>query len=483
MTVLLRKEIRSLLPAWIVTMAATALIAFVRPNIANVLLFGVAIGCVLLGITSFGSEFSQGTFSVLLAQPIPRARIWWTKTMTLGVALLSVAVTVFVALATQFFNSGSNFRVDDVEMPAIFTLLFFGAAFAGGLLSALTIRQMATAFWIALLFPLGVCGVAGILTMDRSEKTINISIAASLAVYDVIAFLLARYQFLRAQDLPGASGTVISLPAWIRFGTKARSVTTAPSRRPLRALIAKEFQLHQVSLCFAAVLLVLHLIVLFIRRMFFVPVGWQKHLYELLLGCWWLLWFVIPVIIATAAVAEERRQGTLDGSLCLPARKSTQWFIKCAVCFFLALLFGGVMPWLLESTASLIGATSPIFQAPSAFPNHWQFLRWAVTEGAVITLVAFYASSLARSLLQAVGVGVLFASAFVWIAVHFFHFLPGDVFFQIGLPVLFVLLLWLSCVNFKHSTVGRRLWLGNISALLLVAVFLYGLTALLWRLK
>lgn len=460
------------------TMAATALIAFVRPNIAHVLLFGVAIGCVLLGITSFGSEFNQGTFSVLLAQPIPRARIWWTKTITLGVALLSVAVTVFVALASQFLQSGANFRVDDVEMPTIFTLLFFGAAFAGGLLSALATRQMTTAFWIALLFPLGVCGGVGILTMDRSEKTINISIAASLAVYDVIAFLLARNQFLRAQDLPGASGTVISLPAWMRFGTKARSVTTAPSRRPVRALIAKEFQLHQVSLGFAAVLLVLHLIVLFIRRIIFLPVGRQKDIYELL-GFWWLLWFVLPMIIASGAIAEERRQGTLEGSLCLPARKRTQWLIKCAVCFLLAVLFGGVMPWLLESAGSLTGAPAPIFQSSSSFADHWHFLSFCATVAAVLTLVAFYASSLSRNLLQAVGVAILVASIWFGLTVQLAasnNYYSDDLtlsLLQFGLPALFALLLWLSYINFKHLTVSPRLLLENGSALLFGVSFVY----------
>ncbi|HLX69457.1 MAG TPA: hypothetical protein VKV04_07510, partial [Verrucomicrobiae bacterium] len=403
MSVLLRKEIRSLFPAWMMTIVATLLIAFVSPNGANVLLFVVAIGCVVLGITSFGSEFSQGTFSLLLAQPIPRSKIWSAKTMTLGTALLSVAIMVCVVLAARFNVPGVRIQAKDVEMPVIFTLLFLGAAFAGGLLSALSARQMAAAFWIALLFPLAICGAVGILTIGRSDQTINNSMAAALATYDVLAFLVARRQFLRAQDLPGATGTVISLPAWMRFGAKAPSATTAPSHRPLRALLVKEFQLHQVSLGFAVALLVLHIVVLFIRRMIVVPVGRQKDLYEIL-GVWWLLWFVVPLMIAGVAFAEERRQGTLDGSLCLPARRRTQWLIKCAVCFFLAILFGGVMPWLLEVAAKFIGCPSPMFQKPSDFADHWTFLGRAVTVAAIVTLLAFYASSLGRSLLQALGI-------------------------------------------------------------------------------
>lgn len=483
MTVLLRKEIRSLLPAWITTMAATALVAFVRPNLAPVLLFIVAIGCVLLGISSFGSEFSQGTFSVLLAQPIPRARIWWTKTITLGVALLSVAITVFVALVFQFLQSGANFRVNDVEMPAIFTLLFFGAAFAGGLHSALATRQMATAFWIALLFPLTLCGLAATFTAGRSGKIINISIAAVLAVYDVVAFLLARNQFLQAQDLPGASGTVVSLPAWLRFGPKASSRATAPARRPIPALIAKELQLHQVSICVAAVLLVMHVIAVLIRRMIVHPGNSQTVLYETLAG-WWLLWFILPVIIASSAVAEERRQGTLEGSLCLPARKSTQWFIKCAICFFLAIFFAGVMPWLLETVAQWIGCPFPIkfHNNPSALPDHWRFLGWSTTVAAIITLIGFYASSLAHNLLQAIGIAILVASVFGGIVVQKLampayyqtDWLLANILLRFGLPSLFALLLWLSYINFKHLTVGWRLWLENFCVLSSVLVFVYG---------
>src|SRR5579871_2609202 len=112
MSVLLRKEIRSLFPAWMMTIVATLLIAFVRPNGAPVLLFIVAIGCVILGITSFGSEFSQGTFSLLLAQPIPRSKIWSAKTKTLGAALLSVAIMVSVVLAGKVDFTGVDVGVN-----------------------------------------------------------------------------------------------------------------------------------------------------------------------------------------------------------------------------------------------------------------------------------------------------------------------------------------------------------------------------------
>ena len=483
MTVLLRKEIRSLFPAWIMSIAAAALIAFVRSNAAPALLFVVGMGCVLLGITSFGSEFSQGTFSLLLAQPIPRNQIWRLKTITLGAALLSVAIMVLFVFFCKILPIGVPIRAEDVEMLVIFiifTVLLIGAAFAGGLLSALATRQMATAFWIALLFPFAVCGAVGILTIGRSQTTIQISFAAALVAYDVFAFLVARRQFLLVQDLPGAAGTTISVPTWLRFRTKARSVTMVPICRPVRAMIAKELQLHQVSLCVAAFLLVVNLIAVFIRRMIVHPGNSQAVLYEILAG-WWLMWFLLPVIIASSAVAEERCQGTLEGSLCLPARKRTQWFIKSAVCFFLSVLFAGVMPWLLESAAEFIGCPS-IFGNSSPFADHWRFLHWSVTLAAIMTQVAFYASSLARSLLQAVGIAVIVGSVFIWFAFQVaaadsYSGLEGwslNDFLSYGLPAIGGLLLWMSYYNFKHLTVGWRLWLENASVLLVIVFLVCG---------
>lgn len=473
MTVLLRKEIRSLLPTWALTMAATALIAFVDHDSmgSTALLFLIAIGSVLLGITSFGSEFSQGTFPALLVQPIPRNRIWWIKTGTLGVALLIVAIMAVGAYFCQYPLSGH-------AEPVIFILLFFGAAFAGGLSSTLATRQMATAFWLALLGPLAICGAVVIFnSTNESVRITNISLAAALAIYDALAFLLAHQQFLRAQDLPGASGAIISLPAWMRFGANARLSAKAPAHRPLRALIVKELQLHQVSVCVAAVLLILHIIGIFIRRMIVRPGNSETELYEFLAG-WWLLWFILPVIIASSAIAEERRQGTLEGSLCLPARIRTQWFIKCAVCFFLAILFAGVMPWLLETVAQSIGCPFPIkfHNNLSPIADHWLFLGRTVLFAAIITLVSFYASSLARSLLHAVGVAILVGSVFVSFVVQVASsdtFGQGnswllDDFLQYALPVLFALLLGLSYNNFKHATVGRRLWLQNLAVWLFV---------------
>ena len=55
-------------------------------------------GMILLAVDSFGREFSLGTFSSLMAQPIERRRIWRTKiTVLFFAAGLSLPPTLPVA--------------------------------------------------------------------------------------------------------------------------------------------------------------------------------------------------------------------------------------------------------------------------------------------------------------------------------------------------------------------------------------------------
>ena len=85
MNTLVKKEIRLLLPAWITAMLlVTAPLLLGRliddnepAGVTNMLtMFGLAIGCVLLGLVGMGREIASRTFSLLLAQPLPRGDFW-----------------------------------------------------------------------------------------------------------------------------------------------------------------------------------------------------------------------------------------------------------------------------------------------------------------------------------------------------------------------------------------------------------------------
>ena len=79
MNALVKKEIRLLLPAWIVALLLIlapiplSLMSDVEDNSVFMLTaVGVALGCIMLGLAGFGREVTSGTFSLLLAQPRPR---------------------------------------------------------------------------------------------------------------------------------------------------------------------------------------------------------------------------------------------------------------------------------------------------------------------------------------------------------------------------------------------------------------------------
>ncbi len=74
-----------------------------------------------------------------------------------------------------------------------------------------------------------------------------------------------------------------------------------------------------------------------------------------------MLWLVMPVVVGSMAVAEERRLGVMEGQLCLPVSRRVQFVIKGVFTLFLGIFLGGVMPMLLEDIAAGLGAQNPAF--------------------------------------------------------------------------------------------------------------------------
>src|SRR2546430_16063599 len=89
----LLKELRPLLPAWLLIVSVTLLPAFLPGWRASEFpVFCLILGCPLIAACTFGPEFTHGTLSQLLAQPIDRRRIWFEKMVVLGAFLLPLWV-------------------------------------------------------------------------------------------------------------------------------------------------------------------------------------------------------------------------------------------------------------------------------------------------------------------------------------------------------------------------------------------------------
>jgi hypothetical protein len=211
MNAALRKEVRLLLPAWFVALAAATIPIWVLGSdlqmVEQMSFIFFAAGALLLSLSSFGLEMSYGTFPSLLAQPRPRVDTWQIKIGLLAVALALVVVVAGFSwlLRSTIFAEGHyvNFYVLETLWHYICYLLLLAViAFVGGLWTTILFRQIVAAFWYAILVPLVLYGASWPL-IERLREDDNLSfLMAALAVvacvYAAGGYFLARWLFLRA---------------------------------------------------------------------------------------------------------------------------------------------------------------------------------------------------------------------------------------------------------------------------------------------
>lgn len=496
MNPLIRKEIRQLLPSWSIALLF-ALSIWLLPkhghvvsplNAALVFLQFAACPAIILmmALDSFGTEFGAGTFSILLAQPISRSRLWWMKSMTLASAIASVTI---VWWTSYILNRPMDFDPSGKELRQMLmsTGLFALAAYCGGLWTVLLLRQVAAAFWFTILVPAAlIIGVINPLQNKYPDQIDGIVITVFCA-YGLAGFIFARWLFLRAQDTQWTGGT-IELPrsrGLFRFGNVA---VIRGRRHSIVALIGKEIQLHQSQFIIAGVLLLLHLGAIVTRKL---GGGLKDYpALEFVLSQFWMLWLVLPFLAGCAAVAEERKLGTLEGQLCLPTRRSAQFLVKFAVVICLSLLFGLGMPLLLEGhkilpSLGLIPNMDNLGGKPFAGLPLWKSNALVLIAHSLPTLImsaisvitgalAFYASTFTRSTLQALAPAIVAISA--TLLLRSMAFTPEDfiryplwrgwLIYIVAVPVLIVVLIGLMYWNFKRVLVGFQVWRRNLLTIL-----------------
>jgi ABC-type Na+ efflux pump permease subunit len=207
----------------------------------------------------------------------------------------------------------------------------------------------------------------------------------------------------------------------------------------------------------------------------FAPV-WAAHLGFFNSEFLWI-WMVAPVVVGCVAVAEERRWNTLEGFLCLPARKRSQFLVKFAVVMTLGTALGGVLPSVLE----YIGGGNGEWSAFDGWSTPFEALSTLVLFAAGVTTVSFFASTMSRGMLQGVTValsaiilsrltyGLLFE---MLERLHLGVIISGNgfrLFPTLVWPAMLIAYFWLAFRNFTSLQTGWRLWARNY--LWLAAVF------------
>lgn len=465
MNAFVKKEIRLLLPSLVLGLLATmtpGIVLMISGPISDLsAFFLIPIFVTLLSVKTFGGELSAETFSGFLSLPLSREKMWWVKTA------LSFTGILLIALLTCF-TVKNEFKGIPLGFGKIFILatLFLLTFYSGGLWTTLLLRHVGGAFWFSLLLPIGLIALLKVFVEPRGESIAELWLMIAFGFYALAGFFFARRLFLRAQDVQWTGGDV-RLPGFRK--ARASAGVRQKGFRPLAALMGKETQLHQSQLIMAGALLILHLVVLALRKW---SGAWATQpTTAFILQNFWGLWFLIPLLIGSAAVAEERKLGTLENQLCLPVRGCTQFLIKFALAMVFAIVLALAAPLLLEG--KILAGT---FTVNNEMPPHPTLILFIVASGTAA--ISFYFSSLFRNTLQSLGPAAFgcFISALILAGsfeIHKMFPFPvwnGWLFCIITVPIMGITFIGLGYSNFRSVVTDWRREFKNLVVALVALI-------------
>lgn len=384
-----RKEVRALLPVWLVCLAAISISAvFGGPG--GLFDLGDApyfIGALTLGALSFGHEYHHRTLGLVLAQPVHRDRVMLVKFGVLAAMLLVLARVERIRFDLH------NGLPTGWHLPTGFI-----SPVAAGLLVAPTLTMLSRS-------PLA----AGVFTAVLPLVMVALQPVAPTPVLQIalcgISALAGYWMFGRLEVIEG-SGRAVRLPAWLGWGVGVRAAApTFTRRRPAWLLVKKELRLQYLACVIAA----LYVIACLAARL----LGSLGYLHVLMTGdgldAFSALYIVfLPLLIGSLASAEERQLGTAEWQTLLPMASSRQWMLKVAVALGLTVLLAIGVPTLTRSLLlavdhvmrfGMIGVTVNLSSPGSVGP-----LAFSVV---LLTMTSLYVSSLCGSGLRALLISLL----------------------------------------------------------------------------
>jgi len=206
------KEIRLLLPAWLLTIALTFVPAFFKGIGSDWAVLFLAPGCAMIAACSFGPEFSYGTLPSLLSQPIERRRIWFEKISTLIVMLLPLIVG---ALLVYFgtIRKPTYWLLLIIPICAVCSTPFYT------LLTRSTIGSVVLSLGAPFLIFLGggalvlwvlrINGIPGDRPVDQAERILAYSVLSyftlTLTSYCIVLYAAGLFWTARRRPIPGAA--------------------------------------------------------------------------------------------------------------------------------------------------------------------------------------------------------------------------------------------------------------------------------------
>jgi hypothetical protein len=408
----IRNEIRGLLPIWagvVIAMSWQLFSGMERrgdlPTFSGILAFGL--GLPILALLPFAAEFHYGTFSVLLAQPIERKKIWKRKTFVAAAAVISAALPFGLA----WWKAGG----DALAITAIWTLV----SICTGAFWTLRARSLVGAISESMVQVAGFIVVYLAAAFGLGYPTSTRTIVALSIIYSAGMLLLGHRRLLRFQatDSAASNTLVVKQPRGLD------RLIPMPSVRKSGAtlnLIGKELSLlwHVIPLTLLAVAILISLTVLRYSVDQTAPiVGFLSRWPQVGVGVVVVHGMLVCILAGLLPVGLEREAGTLTWHLMLPISARRQWAVKLitavavtVVCStFIALLaalllgapfislieppFGGVLvAWLIGLA---VGAVA-LFWCATASRGPIQAVMWTMPFGAALLLAAAVGSLIGR---------------------------------------------------------------------------------------
>ncbi len=372
------------------------------------------IGIVLLAAISFGSEFQQRTFVLLLSQPSDRFRIWRDKLVTAAVVIGALSLLQYLTIsATDYFSQS-----DVPPRPILFIFILaivcstpFWTLMARSTIGGVAFTAMGiflvssgTGFIFDKLFfldgnvPIGVFFQAKLNSFYATIGTVGV-------LYSFIFLWLGWRKFSRMELRDVLGGDDVSLP---RNFPGARALANLLRCRPQNALgnlIRKELRLQKTCFLIAIIFTICWLLTL--ALLFLQP---SRHeLCEAFFNV--LTAFYIPLIALLAgciSIGEEKTLGLNAWHMTLPPSTVRQWSIKLFIGFAAILLLGVLLPYLLALLASVkikVGVVELIIKEKNA----WAFL-FPLTA---VLILSFWAATLTGNTIRAALMTVSFIVALI----------------------------------------------------------------------